>query len=272
MRHRNKRLLSATFTLFAVGATALAVEYVRAHLGDESTLTGWVLLSATATLYLLPIRKGLIASRLGPVSAWLQVHAYTGTFASVVFLMHIGWPVRGLFELALAGVFTFVAVTGALLGYLSRTTPRRLGAIDRENRMERIPGLQAAVAYDAHQAAIASSQHGEGATLAEYYQRRLLPFFQSRRGPLYSVMPNGVRRRRLVRELVDLDRYLAENGVQCRQSLSRMVVEKDDLDYQYALQSRLRWFYLMHVLLTWSLALMIVVHVVLVYRFQGAML
>ncbi|MEZ6136418.1 MAG: hypothetical protein R3C53_16100 [Pirellulaceae bacterium] len=267
-----KRLIGLTITLLAVSITALVLQWVRNQLGDESTFTGWTLLTATMGLYLLTARKRMIARRLGPVAAWLQVHMYMGTFASIVFLMHIGWPVRGLFESFLAACFVVVAVSGIALGLLSRSTPRKLAAIEGDYLLERIPALRANVAGDAHNTAISSAGFGEGATLAEFYQRRLLPFFQSPRGLLYQLIPNGFARRQLLRELNDLDRYLAEQGNASRLRLIHLVKSKDDLDYHQALQTRLRLFFAAHVALTWALALMIGVHVVLVYRFQGVML
>ena len=269
---RRKRLLATTITLCAVNATLLAVEWTRNQLGDASTVTGWTLLVATAGLYLLTFRKRNIARRWGPVAIWLQIHMYMGTFASAVFLMHIGWPIRGLFESFLAAGFAIVAVSGILLSVMSRSTPRRLAAIERDYQLEKIPVLQSAVARDAHQIALTSANYGEGATLAEFYQRRLLPFFQLPRSIVYRCVPNGVQRRHLLRELNDLDRYLAEQGSASRQQLIELVKSKDDLDYHQALQTRLRMMFALHVSLTWALALMIAVHVVLVYRFAGAML
>lgn len=270
MRLEQKRWMAAMFTFVCVAATIGVLQYTRDHLGDESIFTGWTLLVATAGLYLLTLRKKLIRLKLGPVAGWLQVHAYMGTFASIVFLMHIGWPVRGIFETTLAFSFVFVAATGILLGVLSRITPKRLAAISNDYHLERIPALQAGVANQAHSLALGSTQFGEGATLSEYYQRRLLPFFQTQRSVLYVLFPNGVKRRRLLRELSDLDRYLADNGAENRQALSQMVKAKDDLDYHYALQTRLKLMFTMHVSMTWALAVMIGVHVVMVYRFQGA--
>jgi len=271
MHARTRRTFSMTLTLLAVGLTAMAVQFTRERLGDAATLTGWTLLVSTAGLYLLTFRKQFITARLGPVSAWLQLHVYMGTFASCVFLMHIGWPVRGYFEMVLAASFVIVAVSGIVLGVMSRRTPRRLAALAVDHRLEAIPALRVTVAHQAHSAALASAQLGEGATLAEYYQQRLLPFFQSPRNLVYHLLPNGLQRRRLLRELDELQRYLAEAGNASRNQLARLVVAKDDLDYQYALQARLRMLYAWHVSLTWALALMIGVHVVLVYRFQGAL-
>jgi hypothetical protein len=106
---KHKRLLSTSITLCAVAATWLALQGVKNRLGDTATLTGWTLLVATAGLYLLTARKRMIARQLGPVAAWLQWHVYMGSFASLVFLMHIGWPIRGIFESFLAACFAIDA-------------------------------------------------------------------------------------------------------------------------------------------------------------------
>lgn len=267
----SKRVAASLVTLLAVGLTAAGTVYADRSLGDSSMVSGWSLLAGTIGLYLLSLRKKFAGRRLGRVAVWMQMHIYMGSFASAVFLMHIGWPVRGVFEQCLAGAFCFVAVTGILLTYLSRTTPKRLAAISQDQHLDQIPALIHYIASDAHHVALQSTSHGEGATLAEYYQRRLLPYFRTPRSVAFRLLPSGVRRRQLLRELDDLDRYLGDSGKSCRMSLSLAVKAKDDLDYQYALQYRLRLFFVLHVSLTWSLAILVAVHVVLVLRFQGAM-
>ncbi len=266
-----RRVLSRTLTLLAVGATAMAVQATANRLGDPAITTGWTLLLSTAGLYLLSLRKKLIRFRLGAVAGWLQMHAYMGSFASVVFLMHIGWPIRGWFESGLATCFVIVAISGIWLMYMSRTFPKRLAAIEQDFRLEQIPALQVAVANEAHELALHSAGFGEGATLAEFYQSRLLPFFLNPRSWVYRLLPTGFTRRQLLRELGDLSRYLGSQGIQNQQRLIAMVQSKDDLDFHYALQMRLRLMFALHVALTWSLAMMIAVHVILVLRFQGAM-
>ena len=251
--------------------TALGADMVSRRLGNPSTFTGLILLLATASLYLLE-RKQNIRRQWGPVASWLQVHMYVGTFACCVGWMHVQWPIRGPFEQCLAACYACVALSGLGLAVLSRWTPRRLASIALDYPLEQIPALQLAVAEDAHRVAIASSQTGEGATLAEYYRLRLLPFFRMPRGWLYRLLPTGSKRRQLLRELEALDRYLATAGIDRRRQLSLMVQSKDDLDYHAALQRRLRLLLAIHVALTWSLAIMIVVHVVLVMRFSGALL
>lgn len=267
-----RRIRSLTLTAVAAIATWLGVHWTSRMLGDESTFTGVVLLIATLSLYLLTIRKRIVSPRFGKVSMWLQLHTYAGVFASVVFLMHVRWPIHGPFELCLASCFIFVAVSGIVLGVMTRVTPAKLATLKQDFALEHIPELQYAVARDAHEVAMSSTKLGEGATLSEYYQRRLLPYFQSPRGTVYRVLPTGGKRRRLLRELDDLDRYLAAEGLKHRRRLSAMVQSKDDLDYHYALQTRLRTFYAAHFALTWTMLILIGAHVVLVVRFSGALL
>lgn len=266
------RLRRGLYTLLAVVAVWIGVKFVSSQLGDESTFTGVILLLATMSLYLLTLRKRWHQPQLGRVSGWLRYHSYAGVFTSVVFLMHIGWPVRGPFEICLASCFVIVAITGIALGVMNRVTPARLAAIKQDFAFERIPQLQYAVACTAHELAMSSTRLGEGATLSEYYQRRLLPFFQTPRSLLYSLLPTSHKRRQLLRELEDLDRYLATEGLNHRQQLSQMVQSKDDLDYHWAMQRRLRYLFTAHVALTWSLLILIGVHLVLVFGFSGALL
>jgi hypothetical protein len=268
----SRRILRGGLTLLSAALVWLGIKWISGRLGDESTFTGCVLLMATLSLYLLTLRKRIMSRGLGAVSVWLQLHSYAGVFASIVFLMHINWPVRGPFELCLAGCFCFVAVTGIALGIVSRVTPAKLAALKQDFALEQIPRLQYAVAIDAHHLALQSTQLGEGATLSEYYQSRLLPYFQTQRGFFYRLLPTGTKRRQLLRELEDLDRYLATEGVKQRRRLSAMVQSKDDLDYHSAMQIRLRWLYATHMALTWSLLILIGVHVVLVLRFSGTLL
>lgn len=268
---RTRRAVAATVTLVAVAITMLALERVSQWLGDPTMTSGWTLLLSTLGLYGLGIRRRMIRQPLGRVATWLQVHTYMGLFALSVFFLHVGLPIRGRFESALAGMFLFISGSGAVLLWYSRRMPKHLSAVKRDYRFEDIPQLQAQMAEQAHQAVLASAESVAGATLAEYYQRRLLGFFHSPRSLIYCLLPTGHKRRQLLRELDDLDRYLDQPSLPFRQKLSALVISKDDTDFHRAMQQRFRWLVTCHVALTWSLLVMIALHVILVLRFQGAM-
>ena len=268
---RTRRLLASTITLIAVAITMLTLEQVSQWLGDPSMTSGWTLLASTLGLYGLGARKRMIRRPLGRVAAWLQVHTYLGLFALSVFFLHVGWPIRGKFEWALASMFLFISMSGGVLLWYSRRVPKQLSAVKRDLRFEDIPQLQSQMADQAHQAVLHSAETAAGATLADYYQRRLLSFFHSPRSLFYRIVPTGHKRRQLLRELDDLDRYLDNQSLAYRQRLSALVISKDDTDFHRAMQQRLRWLMTGHLIFTWSLLVMIVLHVVLVLRFQGAM-
>ncbi len=268
---RTRRVVAATVTLVAVAVTVLALERVNQWLGDPAMTSGWTLLTSTLGLYGLGLRKRMIREPLGRVAAWLQVHTYLGLFALAVFFLHVGWPVRGRFEIALASMFLFISLSGCALMWYSRRVPRLLSAVKRDLRFDDIPSLQAQMAEQAHQAVLQSVATAAGATIADYYQRRLLAFFHSPRSLFYRLLPTGHKRRQLLRELDDLDRYLDALSLPFRQKLSALVIAKDDTDFHRAMQQRLRWLIACHIALTWSLLVMIALHVVMVLRFQGAM-
>ncbi|GIW98998.1 MAG: hypothetical protein KatS3mg111_2331 [Pirellulaceae bacterium] len=265
-----KKQIANISLVMAIGAVWYWLRAVDERLGDAAILSGWLLLSAYVGLMLLWIRKRIYARRWGRVAGWLALHRRLGWFAAAVFMMHIGWPIEGRFEQVLAMSFLVVTATGILVSIASRTVPRRLLALPTDYRWEQIPALQRQVAQQAHCQAIASASFDEGATLAEFYHTQLLPFFQGSRSWLYVAWPSGSRRRRLVGQLHQLRRYLGPRGKEVEQTLARLVQQKDDLDYHYALQRRLRVAYAAHVALTWALGMMIAAHVVLALRFQGA--
>lgn len=123
MQLARQRQLAIAITIACVVLTMMCMQYVSNQLGDRAVFTGWVLLVATASLYLLTLRKKWIQLKLGPVAMWLKVHVYVGSFASCIFLMHIGWPIRGLFESSLAAYRTWPRAVCALSlpGSSSRT-------------------------------------------------------------------------------------------------------------------------------------------------------
>lgn len=270
---KTRRVLALSLTLVVASFTWLLLEQAARTLGDPAVISGWTLLASTAGLYGLGLRKRRWAQSLslGPVAAWLQVHTYLGIFALIVFCMHIGWPIRGYFEIALASMFLFISASGACLMWYSRRVPKLLSVVKRDYRYEDIPVLQAELAERAHATVLKSAETGAGATLAEFYQRRLLKFFHTPRGLLYRCLPTGAKRRQLLRDLEDLDRYLDVGGLVFRQTLSSLVIQKDDTDFHRAMQQRLRFMMAAHVAFTWALVLMIAVHIVLILRFQGTM-
>jgi len=105
--------------------------------------------------------------------------------------------------------------------------------------------------------------------LGSFYRNYLNPFFSSRPSLAYVLMPSGVRRRRLLSGLKELDRYLESDGRNTAGRFAALVRSRDDLDYQYALQLRLRLWLVIHCVFSVALIVGGIVHAVIAWRFAG---
>jgi hypothetical protein len=132
-----------------------------------------------------------------------------------------------------------------------------------------IAGLRRRIAERAYTIALMAAGKMESATLAEHYVQRLQAFFMRRRSLAYCIAPNGYQRRELLHDLDQMLRYLGPEGRSSQATLCELVREKDDLDFQWAMQNRLRGWVILHVSLVWSFFVLIACHVYMVHRFHG---
>jgi hypothetical protein len=229
--------------------------------------SGYALGIVCVLLFALSLRKRLLPLAIGRVAIWQQMHHYLGIYALGMFVLHAPLPIYGWLECLLAATFLGISFSGILGWYLNWSTPRKLNSIPREVPLERFATVAGSIADRAYALALQSAGQTQNVSLAELYRHRLIPFFQGRRSLAYVLIPTGSARRRTLSELTHLDRYLAAEGRLARQQMSQLVVEKDDLDYQTALQLRMRWWVIGHVSLTWVFVVLAIVHVILVHQF-----
>lgn len=258
---------SATLALLAIVAwiaRGLHTTYQR-----EDWFTGFVLLFALAGLMLLSLRKKLLALPLGRVSFWMQAHQYLGSFALAAFFLHAGLAIHGWMEGIMAFLFLFTSFSGIAHWYFNRTIPRRLRNAGPDHLLADMPSLKQNIAMEAYSIAIAAAGTLGSAVLSEHYRKSLADFFQQPRSIAYAVVPNGRLRRRHLDDLERLDRYLSDDGRSARSQMCSLVRHKDDLDFQEAMQLRLRFWNAIHVSAIGLLWLLVGLHVILVVRFQG---
>ena len=72
-------------------------------------------------------------------------------------------------------------------------------------------------------------------------------------------------------QLNNMDRYLPEEGHSPKQKLIDLVSQKDDLDYHYAMQGRLKLWLFVHIGTTYSMIVFAVFHTVMVHAFHGGL-
>lgn len=267
---RRRRLIGTCATLTALGAVA-AIDWMHeSRLDHAAFFTGGTLLGSIVLLMLLGVRRRLPMWPLGSASVWTQVHLYTGLFAAGVYALHVPALIAGgVFEAGLATVFLLVTASGLYGIFASRTLPRRLSMIDGEYRFDRVAWHREQIAHSADSVLGELREETSLAVLNPFHARYLKPFFESPVGGTRRIIPTSTRRRQLLAGLRDIDRYLESEGRRAAGRFAALVRCRDDLDYQYALQWRLRVWVVIHAVLSVVLLGGGILHAILAWRFAG---
>lgn len=245
----------------------LLVWLQRSGLQNSSFTAGYALFAAIIALLSFHWRKQAPSLPLGRVSVWLQYHVYLGYLTIVLFGLHVGFRLpSGAFESALFGMFIIVAGSGLYGLYLTRTAPRQLRLLPEEVVYEQIPQVRREIQHETRRIISVAT---DSTALADFYKMKLAPFIEQRRGLLYFLYPNSRRRRKLTSHLRELHRYLNESQRQAALALERLLGRKDDLDFQAALQIRLKLWMYGHIGFSYSLLLLGIVHGLVAHAFQG---
>jgi len=269
MKRFQKQFYIGTLLFVLASAVALFLhEKFRGALPTYAYLTGWVLFLAMIVLTLFNARKRLPFLPLGNAETWLQIHIYGGFFTVVLFLIHLNFRIpTGAFEITLACLFGIVTVSGIVGLLLSRVLPRRLSTRGGEVIFEKIPALRFALREQAE--AIALGEKTASPAIAEFYVRRLAPFFASPQNFSKHLFESRRPLNALLAETDDLCRYLNEAERANLEKLAQLVRQKDGLDYHFALQSALKLWLFVHLPFTYGLMIFTLLHIVLVFAFSG---
>lgn len=272
IRSRSNRLRpirSLAITACSVIILLALMTWSNVALARPDWMSGHTLLASCIGLMLLPLRKKLIVLPMGSVAIWQQVHHYLGLFAVASFVIHAGIPIHGILEIAMTLFFFLISGSGILGWMINRQTPMLLAAAGPSVLRDDIAMTRERISNSAYAIALTAAAKVESSMLAEHYTTQLKSFFASRRSLFYCLLPNGRKRRSLLRDLEQLSRYLGPDGRKAQRSMIELVQQRDDLDFQWALQNRLRMWVICHVSFIWSFFVLVAVHVYLVYRFHG---
>ena len=233
--------------------------------------TGYALIFCLFFLAAYNLRKKLpFWPALGSSRTWMQLHIYVGFGSIAIFLFHIGWRIpTGQFEQFLAALYVIVAGSGLYGLYTTRLVPRRLTAINREVIFEQIPMLRAQLIAQAR--ALILDASAKSNVLAKFYTNHLATFFERPRSVAYLLVPTSRRSKHLIAEINNLDRYLSTSQRAVGEQLVELVQQKEDLDYHYALQGRLKIWLFAHIGFTYGLLITAVLHGIMVHAFGGGL-
>jgi hypothetical protein len=254
-------------------AVALVWLWVRARereLAPTSFATGYIMLAAVLFLAAYNVRKKLPLLPLGSSTAWLQWHLYVGIGSVGIFALHAGsrWP-TGVLESSLAATYVCTVVSGLIGLYLTRTIPAQLARVGEEVLYERIPALHQQVRRQAGDVVLDSVTASGATTLADFYVARLYDFFHRSRGARYFVRPTTARRRALMEEMQNVQRYLSVSETIASERLFALLRRKDDLDFHGARQGLLKTWLFVHIGLTYALLALAILHGCVALAFRG---
>lgn len=234
-------------------------------------VSGWVLFGLLLALALFTIRKKLPFLPLFTAASWLQVHLYAGVLSVVLFLGHIKMAVpNGTLEIGLTVLFLLVVGSGLVGWGLSRIIPKRLTTRGSQVIYERIPEFRKRLGERAASVVEQAIEDTGTATIPDFHAKRLIAFFAGPQNFWPHLFQSNRPRVRLSNELAAMDRYLNDVERTHVGELSQLVQFKDDLDYQYAHQTMLKYWLFVHIPLTYSLLMVALVHGILMLAYYSA--
>lgn len=247
-------------------------------LRDPRYLDGWILAGGMAAqiLFHLALRRG----RLSPKSAarWRKVHIFMGYLLIAAFISHsdVSLP-DSKYEWFLWIAFVIVTASGLFGTYLAWSLKARR-QIDDGVTYDRIPALRAdlaraidAAVAEANPAAATIALPGlpHEAWIKDLYATRLRHFFKHEHHNIAHLIGSQRHLQRLTGEIDKLSRYVDQSSQDKLAVIRQLVIEKDKLDFARVQLGLTRVWLFIHVPVTYSLVVLVVLHVVVVYAFSS---
>jgi hypothetical protein len=246
-------------------------------LRDPRYLDGWVLAGGMGLQLFFHI--AIKTAGLSPKSAvrWRKIHIYVGYLLIAAFISHSDFSLPDTaFEWALWAGFVLVTLSGIFGTYLTWAL-RAKHAIDERISYDSIPIRRAELARDVYAvakidlpaAAIALPAPPHDAWIMDLYTNHLRDFFRGQRN--FAAHLIGSRRplKRLTDEIDNLSPYVDKPSQKKLAAIKGLVVEKDWLDFAYVYLGLTRGWLFVHVPVTYTLIILAVLHVVVVYAFSS---
>ena len=267
---RHRRYRNVIVTVVALCLYGCLIRWRGQRLLDVRFASGYVLLACCLALLAFHWRKRLSFLPLGNASTWMQFHIYAGLSSLPLYLGHVGFTLpQGRLETVLALLFGCTFISGVLGLYVTRTYPQRLTNANAQALFDHIPAEQHRIARHARQLVVQLAQEPGTATLAQFYQQHLCEYFERPRGLRFTIRPGIETRRQLMAQLANVERYFSEREQRVSEQMFRLIRQKDDLDYQQALQLILRGWIFVHLSLSYALVIVGSLHGALAFQFSG---
>lgn len=279
-----KALLSDKF-LFAclVAVVSLALLYLvwayEAALRDGNYFDGWLLAGGIGLQIWFHARRKIVTGSAQSNKRWVSIHIFTGYVIIALFLSHSNFALPdSLHEIALWFCMISVTLSGVFGTYLTwgaKAKTRGQDEISQERATKRMNELFTAVRnlsrmeQESTASALPVPAQPYETWLEDFYKFTLRPFFASPQN-FFSHMVGAQRHiKRMLEEIEGLDSYLNRDGRERLHAIKQLVLEKDRLDFALVQIKLSRIWLLVHLPLTYSLLVLAVLHVIIVYSFAS---
>jgi hypothetical protein len=247
-------------------------------LRDPRYLDGWLLaVGMGAQLY---FHVSIKRANLSPRAAvrWRKIHIFIGYLLVAVFISHSDFslPDTGL-EWALWASFILITLSGVLGAYLAWSLRAGRG-LDESIRFDRIPLRRAELAQKLHALvvttdspaiAVALPAPPQDAWIMDLYTVHLRVFFLGLHNITAHLIGSKRPLGRLIDEIDNLSSYVDQQSQAKLAAIKALVIEKDRLDSTSVYLGLARAWLFVHVPVTYTLIVLAVLHVVVVYAFSA---
>ncbi|MGE0514473.1 MAG: hypothetical protein AB7E81_02510 [Hyphomicrobiaceae bacterium] len=246
-------------------------------LRDPRYLDGWILAGGMGLqLYFHIARK---TTRLSPRSSahWRKTHILLGYLLIGAFVSHSDFSLPDTsFEWALWTGFVLVTISGVFGTYLSWTL-RTKRWIEEDVRYDRIPDRRSELALNAHAVVVNPAPASAPALptapydswIMDLYTDQLAGFFQGPRNFTAHIFGSHRPLKRLMDEIDNLSRYVDRQNQEKLSAIKELLIEKDRLDFAGVYLGLTKAWLFVHVPVTYSLIVLTVLHVVVVYAYSS---
>ena len=262
---------NSVITAIVIAAVYWLIGFYGNALRDPRFLDGWILTAAMLVQLLFHIRKKLPASPLGRAATWLKMHVYLGYVVIAVFLFHTSFsmPETSL-EWALWIMFALVVGSGLVGLYLTTSIPGKLQQQHGEQiTFDQIPTVRANLFREVDTLVLDTVTPDGSSAVSDFYLSRLRGFFRRPRNLRAHLRGSRRPLERISSEIADLERRVNAPDRKALTAIRKLVTAKYDLDHQYTVQGLLHSWLFVHIPATYSLIVLSILHVAVVYAYSS---
>ena len=263
-----KRLIKSLIVFVMFTVLIVLDGLYQSSFGRSAFFTGWILFGMLVFLLLFNLRKKLSFLPLGSAYTWAQFHMYIGLLMLALFFAHVNGFPNGYFELLLATVFILLSISGIYGLYISRVLPPRLSNNSEYVIYERIPGLREKIRKEIEVIIDESRDNLQSKALVDFYDQTLFSYLSQGCNFWRHIVNTSSVYAYWNQRFSALAKYLTDEEISVMKQVQQLTFQKIDIDSQFASRSMLKYWLFIHIPLSYTLFMMVVLHLMLAYSFS----